>query len=103
LPACLLDSLSARVAHANGWDQAPAQRAHYPPFQHVIYVIKENRTFDQVFGDLPQADGDTSLLFFPRTVSPNHHALAERFGIFDRFFVNAEVSAQGHPWSTAGT
>lgn len=98
----LLDSLSARVAHANGWDQAPAQRAHYPPFQHVIYVIKENRTFDQVFGDLPQADGDTSLLFFPRTVSPNHHALAERFGIFDRFFVNAEVSAQGHPWSTAG-
>jgi YVTN family beta-propeller protein len=97
-----LDSLSARVAHANGWDEAPARQAHYPPFQHVIYVIKENRTFDQVLSDLPRADGDTSLLFFSRTVAPNHHALAERFGIYDRFFVNAEVSAQGHPWSTAG-
>jgi len=49
-----------------------------------------------------QGDGDSSLLFFPRAVSPNHHALAERFGLFDRFFVNAEVSAQGHMWSTAG-
>ena len=73
----------------------------YPPFEHVIYVIKENRTYDQVFGDLPQADGDSSLEFFPRAVSPNHHALAERFGIFDRFFVNAEVSPDGHNWSTA--
>jgi WD40 repeat protein len=97
-----LDSLSARVARANGWDASPSRQAHYPPFQHVIYVIKENRTFDQVLSDLPRADGDTSLLFFPRNVSPNHHALAERFGIYDRFFVNAEVSAQGHPWSTAG-
>jgi hypothetical protein len=67
----------------------------------VIYVIKENRTYDQVLGDLAQADGDTSLLFFPRPVSPNHHALAQRFGIFDRFFVNAEVSPDGHNWSTA--
>ncbi|HZO18800.1 MAG TPA: alkaline phosphatase family protein, partial [Gemmatimonadaceae bacterium] len=49
----------------------------------------------------PQADGDTSLLFFPRPVSPNHHALAERFGIYDRFFVNAEVSPDGHNWSLA--
>jgi phospholipase C len=67
----------------------------------VIYIIKENRTYDQVLGDLPQADGDSSLVFFPRSVSPNHHALAERFGIFDRFFVNAEVSPDGHNWSTA--
>jgi DNA-binding beta-propeller fold protein YncE len=91
---------SERVAAANGWNAAkPANR--YPPFEHVIYVIKENRTYDQVFGDLPQADGDSSLVFFPRPVSPNHHALAERFGIFDRFFVNAEVSPDGHNWSTA--
>ncbi|MGH7523616.1 MAG: alkaline phosphatase family protein, partial [Gemmatimonadales bacterium] len=75
-------------------------RAAYPPFAHVIYVIKENRTYDQVFGDLAAADGDTSLVFFGRAVSPNHHALAERFGIYDRFFVNAEVSADGHNWST---
>jgi YVTN family beta-propeller protein len=96
-----LSGLTARVARLNGWDQRPAQPS-YPRFEHVIYVIKENRTFDQVLGDLPRADGDTSLTFFPRNVTPNHHALAERFGIFDRFFVNAEVSADGHIWSMAG-
>ena len=92
-------ALSRRVAHANGWDVKRGM-AKYPPFEHVIYVIKENRTYDQVFGDLPQGDGDTSLTYFPRAVSPNHHALAERFGLFDRFHVNAEVSADGHNWST---
>ena len=96
-----LAALSGRVARANNWD-APAMKAGMPPIRHVIYVIKENRTYDQVFSDMPQGDGDTTLLFFPRTVSsPNHHALAERFGLFDRFFVNAEVSADGHNWSTA--
>lgn len=95
-----LPALSERVARANGWDRIRSA-AVYPPFEHVIYIVKENRTYDQIFGDLPQGDGDTSLLFFPREVSPNHHALAERFGLFDRFFVNAEVSSQGHPWSTA--
>jgi hypothetical protein len=67
----------------------------------VVYIIKENRTDDQVLGDLPQGDGDTSLVFFPRALSPNHHALAQRFGLFDRFFVNAEVSPDGHNWSMA--
>jgi len=99
-----LAAASRRVARANGWDNDPtggaASRGSYPPFEHVIYVIKENRTYDQVFGDLSQADGDTSLVFFNRSVSPNHHALAERFGIYDRFFVNAEVSADGHNWTT---
>jgi len=95
-----LEGFSNRVAAANGWNVA--QRAkRYPPFEHVIYIIKENRTYDQVFGDLTQADGDPSLVFFPRAMSPNHHALAERFGIFDRFFVNAEVSPDGHEWSMA--
>ncbi|MBS1241343.1 MAG: phosphoesterase [Gemmatimonadetes bacterium] len=50
---------------------------------------------------MPQGDGDTALVYFPRPVSPNHHALAERFGLFDRFFVNAEVSPDGHNWSMA--
>ncbi|HXU32939.1 MAG TPA: beta-propeller fold lactonase family protein [Thermoanaerobaculia bacterium] len=95
-----LAALTERVTRANGWDRTRSAGV-YPPFEHVIYIVKENRTYDQVFGDLPQGDGDPSLLFFPREVSPNHHALAERFGLFDRFFVNAEVSAQGHPWSTA--
>jgi YVTN family beta-propeller protein len=93
-----LASLTTRVARLNGWDQSPSE-PRYPPIRHVIYIIKENRTFDQVLGDLTRADGDTSLAFFPRAVTPNQHALAERFGIFDRFFVNAEVSADGHNWS----
>ena len=95
-----LAQMTARVTRANGWNVARTSMA-YPPIEHVIYIIKENRTYDQVFGDLTQADGDTSLLFFPRPLSPNHHALAERFGIFDRFLVNAEVSPDGHNWSTA--
>ncbi len=97
-----LAQLSRRVANAQGWSAGnDSSRYSYPPFKHVIYVIKENRTYDQVLGDLPIGDGDTSLVFFPRAVSPNHHALAERFGDFDRFFTNAEVSADGHNWSTA--
>ena len=95
-----LAKLSTRVARANNWNRIQSN-AKYPPFKHVIYIIKENRTYDQALGDLPQGDGDPSLLFFPRAVSPNHHALAERFGLFDRFFCNAEVSSQGHVWSTA--
>jgi DNA-binding beta-propeller fold protein YncE len=96
-----LAGLTRRVERVNNWDKAPANAGKYPPFKHVIYVIKENRTYDQVLGDMTQADGDLSLVFFPRAVSPNHHALAERFGLFDRFFCNAEVSEQGHVWSTA--
>jgi YVTN family beta-propeller protein len=95
-----LAALSKRVATANGWDHAPPPAA-LPAFEHVVYVIRENRTFDQVFGDVAGADADSSLTFFARDVTPNAHALAERFGIFDRFFVNAEVSADGHNWTTA--
>ena len=71
------------------------------PIKHVIYVIKENRSYDQVLGDIASADGDASLVLFGRSVTPNQHALAERFGVFDRFFENAHVSADGHNWSTA--
>ncbi len=95
-----LQTWTRRVARANRWDQPRVEPA-WPPFHHVIYVIKENRTYDQIFGDVREGDGDPSLLFFGRDVTPNHHALAARFGLFDRFFVNAEVSADGHNWSTA--
>ncbi|HXZ27694.1 MAG TPA: bifunctional YncE family protein/alkaline phosphatase family protein [Terriglobales bacterium] len=93
-------AFSARVAAANGWGEKASPR-RYPPFRHVIYIIKENRTYDQVLGDLKQGDGDPSLVFFGPDVAPNHRALALRFGLFDRFFTNAEVSSQGHLWSTA--
>ena len=95
-----LAALSRRVAVANHWSEAPASPA-LPPFRHVVYIIRENRTYDQVLGDLHGADGDTSLTFFPRAVTPNAHALAERFGIFDRFHVNGEVSGDGHNWTDA--
>jgi len=96
-----MSAFSQRVASANNWQQHRAA-LHYPPFKHVIYIIKENRSYDQVLGDLKEGDGDASLVYFPDiAVTPNHHALARRFGLFDRFFVNAEVSSQGHIWSTA--
>ncbi|MEO6991472.1 MAG: hypothetical protein ABI346_04205 [Candidatus Baltobacteraceae bacterium] len=71
------------------------------PIHHVIYIIKENRTYDQVLGDMPDGDGDPSLVLFGERVTPNQHALAERFGVFDNAFADAQVSANGHSWSTA--
>jgi YVTN family beta-propeller protein len=99
-PAATLAEYSRRAAEANNWGEKRTPRK-YPPFKHVVYIIKENRTYDQVFGDMKEGDGDPSLVFFGETISPNHHALAQRFGLFDRFFTNAEVSSQGHIWSTA--
>jgi len=75
-------------------------RAH-GPIDHVIYIIKENRTYDQVLGDLPIGDGDPNLAWFGKTITPNNHAIALRFGVFDRTFTDAQVSASGHNWSTA--
>lgn len=71
------------------------------PIKHVIYIIKENRTYDEVLGDLPKGDGDPKLVWFGANVTPNEHAMAMRFGIFDRTFTDAQVSASGHNWSTA--
>ena len=89
------------------------------PIKHVIYIIKENRTYDQIFGDVAasgdgkKADGDPSLAIFGggeaaarpdgrrQNITPNHRALALRFGLLDRFFVNSEASPDGHNWSTA--
>ncbi|NLP09063.1 beta-propeller fold lactonase family protein [bacterium] len=78
----------------------PRRRGEPSLIKHVIYIIKENRTYDQVFGDLPQGNGDPELCIFGRAITPNHHALAETFVLLDNFFVDAEVSADGHEWST---
>jgi len=69
--------------------------------RHVFYVIKENRTFDQVYGDLAKGNCDSSLCLFGRDITPNQHRLAEEFIIYDNFYVDAEVSADGHNWSDA--
>lgn len=70
------------------------------PIKHVIYVIKENRTYDQVFGDMPRGNGDPSLVLFGENVTPNHHKLANEFVLLDNLYCNGHVSADGHPWST---
>jgi len=69
-------------------------------FKHVFYIIKENRTYDQVFGDLPQGNGDPTLVQFGRDVTPNHHALAEQFVLLDNVYDNGSNSADGHQWVT---
>jgi DNA-binding beta-propeller fold protein YncE len=71
------------------------------PISHCIYIIRENRTYDQVFGDVKEGNGDPRLCLFDRHVTPNAHALAKQFVLLDNFYANAEVSAQGHEWSTA--
>ncbi len=116
-----LGAMTTRVLQANGLVGERVERlfAGASPITHVIYIIKENRTYDQVFGDIAAAgdgtpaDGDASLALFgageaarraggpPQDITPNHHALALRFGLFDRFFVNSEASPDGHNWSTA--
>jgi DNA-binding beta-propeller fold protein YncE len=71
------------------------------PIKHVIYVIKENRTYDQVLGDLKVGDGDSSLTMFGEDITPNEHKLALQFGVLDNFYDSGEVSGDGHLWSTA--
>ena len=71
------------------------------PIKYVFYIIKENRTYDQVLGDMPTGNGDSTLCLFPEKISPNHHALAREYVLLDNFYVDAEVSADGHNWSTA--
>jgi DNA-binding beta-propeller fold protein YncE len=69
------------------------------PIRYCIYIIKENRTYDQVFGDMKEGNGDPSICLFPERVTPNHHALARQFVLLDNFYVESEVSADGHEWS----
>ncbi len=70
-----------------------------PPVRHVVYVIRENRTYDQVFGDMTEGNGDRGLAIFNDTVTPNAHAIARRWVLFDNFYVDGEVSADGHEWT----
>ncbi len=69
------------------------------PIKYVFYIIKENRTYDQVLGDMPEGNGDTSLVLFGEKITPNQHALAREFVLLDNFYVDGEVSADGHNWS----
>lgn len=93
--------VSSRVSPGKG-HPVPMSGGQPSPIRHVFYIIKENRTYDQLFGDLPQGNGDSSLVQFGRAISPNHHALAEQFVLLDNFYTPADQSALGHRWCTQG-
>ncbi len=99
-----LAALTRDVAESNRMN-GRADHIPFPnsrnPIRHVIYIIKENRTYDQIFGDLPVGDGDVSLTLYGDDITPNAHKLAKQFGVIDNFYDSGEVSGNGHVWSTA--
>jgi DNA-binding beta-propeller fold protein YncE len=100
-----LAALSQAVANNNAVRDKP-EVLPFPggknPIHHVIYILKENRTYDQVLGDIQEGNGDASLVMFGEEITPNQHRLAREFGIIDNFYASGEVSGDGHNWSTAG-
>ncbi len=90
-----------KLAEGESGNPIPRKPGDPTPIKYVFYIIKENRTYDQVLGDMTEGNGDSSLCLFPQKVTPNQHALAREFVLLDNFYVNAEVSADGHNWSTA--
>jgi DNA-binding beta-propeller fold protein YncE len=89
----------SNLLHSSPGQMQFAQRSN--PIHHVIYIIKENRTYDQVLGDLKPGDGDPALTMYGADVTPNEHKLALQFGVLDNFYDSGEVSGNGHEWSTA--
>ncbi len=99
-----LDELTRVVEHDNLLHNDPGTiqfAGGKNPIKHVIYVIKENRTYDQILGDLKVGDGDPSLTMYGADITPNEHKLALQFGVLDNFYDSGEVSGDGHLWSTA--
>lgn len=99
-----LPAMTASAERANLMNGRLAQlpfRAGHNPIRHVIYIIKENRTYDQILGDLGVGNGDPALAFYGGAITPNQHELALRFGVLDNFYDSGEVSGDGHLWSTA--
>jgi DNA-binding beta-propeller fold protein YncE len=94
------DARRLAPADAPGASPIPRRVGGTSPIKYVFYVIRENRTYDQVLGDLPKANGDPNLTLFGQDVTPNAHALATTFATFDNFYVEAEVSYDGHAFST---
>lgn len=98
------EKLTAEVVRANLMEGRTGEIAFHGganPIHHVIYIIKENRTYDQLFGDISEADGDASLVMYGEQITPNQHKLARQFGILDNFYDSGEVSGDGHVWSTS--
>ena len=101
-PCEQLDAWTARtLANSPYRDAKLDEPSPLPKIEHVIYIVKENRTYDQVLGDMKEGNGDPSLVLFGENVTPNLHKLAREFVLLDNFYVNSDVSADGHNWSTA--
>jgi YVTN family beta-propeller protein len=94
------DALLVRTPWPAG-SPIPRAGGQRSPIRHVVYVIRENRTYDQVLGDDGRGNGDPALTIFGDSVTPNAHALARRFVLFDNFYVDGDVSADGHLWTDA--
>jgi len=93
------------VANNNGWNRSraalnPDLAVYKGAIKHVIYIIKENRSYDEVLGDMPEGNGSARLCFLGENCTPNHHALARQFTLFDNAYVNGTNSADGHQWCT---
>ncbi len=96
--ARLMDELNKKGEKSNKV-AVPVYPGQKSLFKHVVYIIKENRTYDQVLGDMPQGNGDSALVHFGREVTPNHHALAEEFVLMDNYYCSGILSADGHQWT----
>ena len=95
------EQMRGTSANAPTGSPIPSRVGDPSPIKHVFYVIRENRTYDQVMGDLGRGNGDPTLTLFGEAITPNAHALAREFGVMDNFYVNAEVSYDGHEFSMA--
>ena len=95
------DAIRLAPANAPIGTAIPVQVGGASPLKHVFYVIRENRTYDQILGDVPQGNGNSAMTLFGSDVTPNAHALAQQFVLFDNFYVEADVSYNGHVISTA--
>jgi YVTN family beta-propeller protein len=89
-----------RQAAGEEGNPVPMKIGGSSPIKYVYYIIKENRTYDQILGDVKDGNGDSSLVLFGEKITPNQHALVKDFVLFDNFYVDGEVSADGHNWST---
>jgi YVTN family beta-propeller protein len=94
------DKLLSAAAEPGRKTAIPVKVGEPSPIKYVIYIIKENRTYDQVFGDMKKGNGDPALVMFGEKITPNHHKLAEQFVLLDNLYCNGQVSRDGHPWST---
>jgi DNA-binding beta-propeller fold protein YncE len=99
LPALTKQALADNLM--NGRSGSIPFKSGTNPIKHVIYVIRENRTYDQILGDMTAGDSDPGLVMYGKDVTPNAHALAAQFGLLDNFYDSGEVSGDGHIWSTA--